>query len=774
VISAKVARDRLLTWVKRQSPVRLVFAGAALCCGLAVTTVGLEALIRARLNPADFTAPTRLYARPMVLASGVHADRDKVRHYLRALGYRETRGVSVGSGEYRLGSDLWTIGRRAFRAAGGMDPGGAVQVEIFGDQIATIYDARGRSLPSVMLEPLVIRTVGAEDGEVSDRVPVTLDEVPRTLVNAIVTVEDRRFFTHEGLDLRRIVGAMVANVRAGHVTQGASTITQQLARTLWLSSSRTLWRKIREAAMAVTLEARYPKREILEAYLNEVYLGQDGALAIRGVGRAAQFYFGKDVTQLDAAESALLAGIIRGPSLYSPFHDPEAARARRDLALREMHEQGVLTDAQYGAARREPLHLRRTAEPDVDTRYFADWVLRDAPPGNGLAVFTTLDPELQARAHLAVVQGLRRIERAHPALKRAAHPLQAALVALNPWTGEVLAMVGGRDYAQSQFDRATGARRQPGSAFKPVVAVAALAPLDDSVNGGAPQFTLATQVEDDPLNVQTPQGLWHPVNYDGSFGGPVTLREALEHSLNVPFARVGLAVGAERIVDFARTLGIESPLQAVPSLALGASEVTLLELTRAYGVLAAYGYRTPSVHTLAVLDPSGEFVARATLSGAQVLSPAVAYLVTSGLEGVVEEGTGRALRGLGVRGAVAAKSGTTSDYRDAWFVGYTRRLAVGVWVGFDDGTSVGLTGSAAALPIFARFLNAAGGEVGDEEFPVPDGIEFAYAGRDCQREAFLAGTAPEEQCAPIWSALRPVAGRIKALVKGFLKLFGRR
>ena len=746
---------------------------AVLAAGIAVTSVVVEALVRTRLDPADFTAPTRLYARPVVLAAGAPVDRERVRRYLEGLGYREARGDSVRLGEYRLDGDEWTIGTRSFRAAGGMSPGGVTSIQLDGDRIAAIWDASGQTRATLMLEPEVIRTVGAEDGEIADRVPVTIDQVPPYLIDAIVTVEDRSFFTHEGLDLRRIVGAGLADLRAGRVTQGASTITQQLARTLWLSSSRTLWRKLREAAMALVLEARYSKQAILQAYLNEVYLGQDDALAIRGVGRAAQFYFGKDVTQLNLSECALLAGTIRGPNLYSPFRNPRAARARRDLALREMRDRGVISDSAYAAARRRPLRLRRTTEAHRDTRYFTDWVLQDLQPERGLAVFTTLDPTLQDVAHQAVVQGLARLERARPALTRPAQPLEAALVALDPWTGEVLAMVGGRDYGETQFNRVTQARRQPGSAFKPIVALAALSPPEDSSNGGAPLFTLASQIDDDTLSVQTPAGPWRPVNYDGSFGDAVTLREALERSLNVPMARVGLAVGPDRIAGFGQLLGIESPLHAVPSLALGASEVTLLELTRAYGVLAAYGYRTNSVNTLAVVDPSGQVVGRATLVGQQVLAPAVAYLVTFALQGVVEHGTGQALRTLGVAGPVAGKTGTTNDDRDAWFVGYTPHLAVGVWVGFDDGTSVGLTGAGAALPIFAQFVRQAVADGNDDDFPVPEGVEFADAGRDCQREAFLTGTVPDQQCAPIWSALRPVARGIKSLVKGFLRLFGK-
>ena len=317
-------------------------------------------------------------------------------------------------------------------------------------------------------------------------------------------------------------------------------------------------------------------------------------------------------------------------------------------------------------------------------------------------------------------------------------------------------MVGGRDYGESQFNRAVAARRQPGSSFKPIVALAALSGRDG--------FTLASMLEDEPLSVQTPGGRWEPANYDRRFRGPVSLREALERSLNVPFARLGMAVGPERIVETARALGIESRLLPVPSLALGSSEVTPLEMTRAFGVLAAGGFRSELHTSLAVLDRTGDVLSRAELAGEQVYDPAEAYLVTSALRGAVERGTGRALRRLGYRGPVAAKSGTTNNYRDAWFIGYTPSLAVGVWVGFDDGRSIGLPGSSAALPIFVRFLVGALGRSGDADFSFPPGLELVevnretglLAGPGCrgEHEVFIRGSAPEKSCSPYWAASR--------------------
>lgn len=724
-----------------------------------------ESFIRAHLDDAGFRTPTRLYTRPIVLQAGTRMDRDALTRRLRRLGYRERRSGSVGSGEYHLSSWEWTIGRRPFRFANGVDTGGVATVTLdWGDRVSAVYDAAGHRMAYVILEPELLRTVG---GSVhTDGVPVRLDEVPQPLIDAVLTIEDQRFFDHHGLDPRRIVGAALANVKARRITQGASTITQQLARTLWLSTDRTPIRKLREAALALGLEKRYSKRAILQAYLNQVYLGQNGAFEIRGVGRAAQYYFGKDVTQLSLAESALLAGIIRGPSLYAPFRNPKAAKARRGLVLELMHEHELISDAAYRAAKRAPLRLRTEPEPEPFGRYFAAQMIQQLETtygrhtvNRGLTVFTTLDAELQRAAERAVGRGLAQLERSYPALRRKSSPLQAALVALDPWSGQVLAMVGGRDFGQSQFDRATMAHRQPGSAFKPVVALAALAPkqLTGSAEDDPPRFTLASRLEDRFLSVATPQGPWQPVDYDHQFRGSVTLREALEQSLNVPFARLGLAVGPDRVAAVGHALGIESRLAPVPSLALGASEVTLLDLTRAYGTLAAYGYRAPLTTTLAVVDREGTTLDRDRAEGTQVASQEAAYLVTSALEGAVERGTGRGLRRTGYDGPVAGKSGTTNDHRDAWFMAYTPSLAVGVWVGFDDGKSVGLPGARAALPIVAGFLNAIAPD--DREFPVPSGVELVQVEPDCwgEREAFIRGTAPENRCFGDWRVDRLVS-----------------
>lgn len=699
--------------------------------------------MRARLDVALQAGTTRFFARPHILQTGARVDPSALRRYLDRLGYRRVNGDRIARGEYREDDGRWTIGRQAFRVADRLDPGGVVTAELDGDGwVRGLEDGQGGSLNLVVLPPEQLRPPGPP-GE--DRAPIHLSDVPPSLTDAILAVEDRHFYQHHGVDLGRVLGAAWANVRAADVVEGGSTITQQLVKNLFLSPRRSPVRKLRELAMTLVLEMRHTKQEILEAYLNEVYLGQGGAYQLRGMGTGSQFYFGKDVSQLSLPEAALLAGLIRGPNLYSPLRHPEAAVKRRNLVLGLMRQQGKIGDGEYRRAAGAPLRVRRALPPSRAGRYFTDFVAARLEDQRELTVFTTLDMDLQLAAEAAVRDGIASLESEHPDLVREDNPLQAALVAVDPGTGDVLAMVGGRRYGVTQFNRASDGRRQPGSAFKPVVALAALS---------SGEVTLASLLQDEPFSVETPAGVWQPVNYDSAFRGPVSLRRALETSLNVPFARLGMQVGPARIVETARKLGFTSPLREVPSLALGSSEVTPLEMAGAFGVLAAQGFRADLHAVEGVLDRDGKLVTHTEHGGEQVFTPEETYLVTSALEGAVERGTGRGLRAWGYSGPVAAKSGTTNDYRDAWFVGYTPQLAVAVWVGFDDGQSVGLVGSQAAMPIFARFLNATAARADRRDFEPPADLEIVSvdpltgfaADESCggEPEFFLPGTAPPE------------------------------
>ncbi len=765
-LRARVGRLPRVPDVSRRR-ILLVTAGAL---GVCLAAMMGEALVRARLGPAEARVlSTAVYGRPLMLELGMRPDPEEVTEHLRRLGYRAVGSTRVGPGEYRIRRGRWTVGRRPFRPVAELAEGGALLVDFdYRGRVSRLEKADGTRLSRGLLEPELLGRVGPRAFE--DRRPVRLAEVPTSLVQAVLTMEDQRFPEHHGLDPKRIAAAAVANVRAGRIVQGGSTLTQQLAKNLYLSPKRSVVRKLREASMALILEARHSKDEILEAYLNEIYLGRTGAHAIHGVGAAAWVYFGKDVNELDLAESALIAGIIRAPNAYSPLRHPELAKERRDLVLRQMRDAGLVEVREAEEATRESVRLRRQPEPIGGVRYFTDWVVRTTALGSGGTLVTTLSPRLQDAAQRAVAEGIARLERDFDWLRasEAGEPLQAALVALDPRSGEILAMVGGRDHGRSQFNRVTDALRQPGSAFKPVVALAALSRPGD--REGQPSFTLASMLPDEPLRVETPAGVWEPTNYSHGYEGPVTLRDALERSLNVPFARLGLEVGGERIVETARRLGVESRLSPYPALALGASEVTPLELTRAYAVLAAEGARAPLRATLLSVDGDGRWVEPDLGPTVRAYEPSEAYLVTSALLGVVERGTGRSLRDRGFYGEVAAKSGTTNDFRDAWFVGYTPNLAVGVWVGFDQGRSLQIPGAGAALPIFAAFLRDAVGPSGDvgswgsAGFQVPEGLERARVdpvtglrgGWGCwgEPEWFLSGTAPDGSCRDGWRRAR--------------------
>jgi penicillin-binding protein 1B len=746
------ARASAALWLRRLLVIGL---GAALAAGLG-------ALVPKRLP--DPTLPNRVLARPHRIAPGQDLESTRLLRRVERLGYRRTRSATPEAGEYFRSGDRILIHRREFAG-----PKGAVAPMRFelrlgwGDRVAEIRDEQGRELREARLDPETLGAL-ADDAPV-DRVLVRPSDLPRHLLDALFVVEDRRFREHSGLDPRRLAGALVANLRAGRVREGGSTITQQLVKNVFLSHERSVLRKLHEAWLALRVERAHSKDEILEAYLNTIYLGQRGPVSVVGVEAAARHYFGHSARTLDLAESALLVGMIRGPGFYSPFTHPELARERRNQVLGMMAEQNVISSEEAAAAAKRP--LGNVARPPAPAR--PRWLLakleRDLASElpdldlreDRVAVFTGLDAELQIAAESAVHAGVEELEAAFPRLRKGP-ALQAALVAIEPATGAILAYVGGTRWSESQFDHVAQARRQPGSAFKPIVLLAALTHRPN----GAPAFTLASLLRDEPLEVATPQGSWRPANYEKQFRGPLTLRRALEDSVNVPFARVGLAIGPEAIADAAQRMGIESSLDPVPSLALGAGEVSPLELARAYATLANGGEQVAIRTAFAVTDGEGGLLREELPQRVRAFEPAEVALVTFALEGAVNRGTGHPLRELGYRGPVAGKTGTSNEARDAWFVGYTPELVAAVWVGFDDGTPLGLTGARAALPIFGRFLIGALGADGGREFEEPPGLERVAihqqtglrAGFLCWGEVewFLPGTAPTESCGPDWRA----------------------
>lgn len=740
-------------WEGRFRVLRRLTLFAAALFGVLVLVAGGLAIYSARalskFERVEARRSTVLYAAPPVLRPGVSVSALDLAGILGRLGYRETRSAA-GPGQFSRSDGAWDIA-----VGSGNGGAGRVSLTVSGGRITRLRQNEAE-VQSVALPPELLASAGASMGE--NIRPVRLADVPPVLRTAVLAIEDERFYEHGGLDPRGVLRAVWANVRKGRVVEGGSTITQQLVKSRLLTPERTFSRKLNEAFLSTALEWRYSKDQILEAYLNEIYLGQAGGAAVRGVGAASRAYFGKEVHQLTLPEAALLAGMIRGPNSYSPNTNPDRARDRRDVVLTRLRDLGKISEADYRRARREPVKARTAPGSGLTAPYFVDYVRAelerstevDLADQHGVRVYTTLDPVLQKFAEAAVIKGIDRLETARPRLRRqnSEERLQAALIVLDPATGQVRAMVGGRDYRVSQFNRAVLARRQPGSAFKPFVFLAALTPREEG-----PRFTAASMIEDAPITVMVDGKPWSPKNYDDRYQGPVTVRRALEGSLNTATVRLAQAVGLGTVVQTARSLGVEGDLKPVPALALGVFETTPLDLARAYVPLANGGLAPSGGAVETVSDDGGRAIWSASRETRPVIGAPEAFLMTSLLEGVVNSGTGASARALGVSGAVAGKTGTTNDGRDAWFVGYSSNLLALVWVGFDDGTPAGLSGAEGALPIWSEFMRQALDVYPASAFPEPPGITYvkidATNGRKATAycpvvvtEVFLNGTEP--------------------------------
>jgi penicillin-binding protein 1B len=724
----------------------------------------LDREIASRFEGRRWRLPSKIYSDTFSLYTGGPFKGSHILNRLRRLGYQPSKQGSPRKGEYRTGRGFMEIHLHDFLYPQGSFEGFPVRLETVEGTIERLRDLRepDKEIFSVDLEPELITGLFEQVWE--ERRLVSLSDVPEHTVDAVIAVEDRRFYEHFGIDFPSIARALLANIEAGRIVQGASTLTQQLVKNFYLTPKRTLSRKTQEALMALLLEVRYTKEQILEAYLNEIYFGQRGSQGVYGVGEAAEFYFGKPVRKLRLEESAVLAGLIRSPILYSPHKDTDRIRKRRDRVLKMMWGLGMISEDQYNEATEAPVEVRAFHPERNDAPYFVDHLMKelekeyslDILTSEGLLIFTTLDVEMQNEARRTVKQGLRRLEARDPSLKPSSSQgpqdaLQACLVAIEPQTGFIRAMIGGRDYKQSQFNRVTQARRQPGSLFKPIVYVTAL-------EGGVrePAFTAASLVQDEPIRIRYEGKSWSPKNFNDQFFGRVTVRTALENSLNCATVWLSQRVGLAKVIDTAQSLGLTSPMEPEPSLVLGAFETAPLEMAFAFGAFANHGVLTKPRAVKKVLDKEGNLLERRPMELEQAISPEVAYLITSLLKGVFERGTARSVSSR-IRVPAAGKTGTTNDNRDAWFAGYTPRLAALVWVGYDKPRSIGRTGSQAALPIWADFIGRASDWLVTEDFVPPSGIVFAEVDRmsgglatractDRITEAFLVGTEPTESC----------------------------
>ena len=617
-----------------------------------------------------------------------------------------------------------------------------------------------RSLPSVTaletLQPIQGTKIYDDNDEaitelhVERRILVPLAQIPQSLRDAILATEDRRFYSHWGIDPIGVARAVVQNYRRGRIVEGGSTITQQLTKVLFLTPDKSLERKLREAVLAMELERRYSKDRILEMYLNQVYFGSGSY----GVEAAARTYFGKSVSELTVRESALLAGLPRAPTNYSPFERPEAAKRRREVVLRRMVDFGTIKDEEAKRLAKTDLGLIPPERRRTTGQYFIDYVQQtleakygpDLVLKGGLNVYTTLNPTMQLTAEQSLREGLKALQgRTGSPQGRPGETPEGAVVTVEPQTGYVKAMVGGSDFFRSEFNRAVQAKRQPGSAFKPFIYIAAL-------EAG---FTPASQIEDSPVSFAVGKNgqVWKPENYDRKFRGATTLQQAIEESVNVVTVKLQERIGLAKTIQVARRLGITSPLDVNLSLALGTSDVSLLEITSAYGTLANQGVWMPPVTIRYVTDAQGKLLEEHVPEGREALAPETAYVITQMLRGVVERGTGQAAKGLGR--PVAAKTGTTNDYSNAWFVGFTPRLATGVWVGYDRPRSLGKdeTGSRVAVPIWVTYMGKVLGNSPKEDFPVPDHVVSMLVDEDASGEclrpvpmAFVKGTESGMAC----------------------------
>ena len=738
---------------KRFSYRKLLFLiGLSLLVAVAVYFYVLSIQIQKRFESRKWSVPSRVFSSSVPIYPGLKISLSRMRGMLELRRYREVAREPLGAGEFRSSKGSLIVHFREFRFPGSSFPPRQVELDFERDTLVRIRGESGE-LALLEIEPLEIARLFGPARE--SRLLINVKQLQPDLVRAVLAIEDHRFHEHRGMDFWSILRALWVDLRAGRVVEGGSTITQQLVKNYFLEPERRLKRKLMEASMALVIEALYDKDEILEMYLNEIYLGQRGSVAIHGMGEAARVYFGRNVEDLTLAESATLAGMIRAPNHYSPLDRPEASRDRRNRVLRRMLDLEWIGSQAYEKARNEP--LRTTESLTVNPApYYVDYVRQQLhelyPPevlaSEGLTIYTSLHPEMALAAETAVQEGLRELERERPALEAETGegPLQAALIAVHPKTGAVLAMVGGRHYGESSFNRAIHAARQPGSAIKPFVYLC-----------GLDRFSPVSWLDDSPTKFPVGGSEWWPRNYDDRYRGRVMMRQALEESLNVPTVQLAVQVGLENIVELLRTLGVQSKLEALPSLALGAFEVTPLELASAYATLGNEGQKPFLLSLREVVSERNEVQKRSSVDLISVTTPAKAYIITDFLRGVMERGTGRTVKGLVADLPCAGKTGTTSDYRDSWFVGYTTDLLVLVWIGFDDNRPTHLTGASGAGRLWARFVNEVRPWIHSQPFRMVPGVVqriictdtgqlATVACREKRMEVFLSEHVPEEYC----------------------------
>ena len=726
------------------------------CVFLVVYCLRLSAQIDMRFSGRLWSIPSKVYSDTTILYPGQGINRTLFESKLQRLGYQKVAHPLEQKGDFHVSTPSFEIFLKDMIMSHMSREGFPVKIFFAKNTIQSITRMDTKEpMPLLELEPEELMLFFGRDRE--QRRLVALDQVPANVRNAILAAEDARFYEHHGVDPLGMVRALYKNVRHTGIRQGGSTITQQLAKNYFLTPERTLSRKIRELLIAFLLEMKYEKDQILEIYLNEIYLGQKGSVSINGIGEASYFYFNKQVSELNVAEGAAIAGLIRAPNIYSPYQDEKRSLERRNVVLENMARHGWIPDEQLKAISSKPVRTKGFETYTNKAPYFMDYLAqqltdlypREALSSLGLTIYTTLDTQVQMAAEKALEKGLARLEKARPSLLShgADKRLQGAVIVMQPKTGYILAMVGGRAYGKSQYNRAVQACRQPGSAFKPIVFLSAL----DS-------FSPASVLSNEPKTLKVAGKPWRPKNYRPIAETSITMRDALARSVNLATVDLAMKVGLEHIVNTASTFHFSTPLTPYPSISLGSSEVIPLELARAYCAFAADGVLPYPLSLKELLDEKKDTVARRHINIERVTSPSKAFLITSMLKSVVEYGTAKSLNAFGIDFPVAGKTGTTNDSKDAWFIGYTTEILALVWVGFDDGSSTGATGASAALPIWADLLTAIPQYVSGEWFRMPTGVEKLNICAESKQlavpdacpeytgEVFLSELAPKEFC----------------------------
>ena len=732
--------------------------------------------IEERFSARRWSIPSKVYSDTTLLYPGQRINPELFQEKLLNLDYRSVSHLPSRKGEMRSSPSSLDIYLYDLKTPWQNREGFAVRITFAQERIQHIKRAdNGQDIPILELEPEEIMLFFGSERE--RRQLVAIQEVPEHLIHAVLAAEDSRFYQHHGLDPRGILRAFITNLRYGSIKQGGSTLTQQLAKNYFLTPQRTITRKIKESLLSVVMEIKYQKDEILEIYLNEIYLGQKGSVSINGVGEASYFYFGKPVTELSRPESATLAGLIRAPNHYSPYQDKTRCRDRRNDVLRAMHAKGWLSEAKLQSDLKAQVDTVGYTVHGKKAPYFIDYLADqlnalyrpDALSSLGLSIYTTLDTQVQMAAEKALVKGLARLETLNPDLQRtqAEQQLQGAIIVMQPKTGYILAMVGGRSYSVSQFNRITQAKRQPGSAFKPFVYLASL-----------DEFKPTSFLSNDSKTYTVEGKSWKPQNFQPVTAFTVTLRDALKMSYNLATVDLAMQTGLDHIVDVTSRFRFSTPMKPFPSLALGAFEVIPMELARAYCVFAADGVQPYPLSLKGVVNENGDILQQKHMDIERLISPAKAFIMNHMLQSVVTEGTARSLKTKDIHWPVAGKTGTTNEFRDAWFVGYTPDILALVWVGFDNVDSISATGSSAALPIWADLMKSIPQYISESKFKTPPGVEkrtvcsvtgLLFIENACPQpveEYFLSKHVPTEYC-----PLHQKYGLGKQIFKGLKKVF---